>query len=121
MSRCFGHTTPSGGQTQSVKYGETISVAQSNTTSISVRCVGVTINGSLIRPSGSSPTIGQRIFAQTHSNVTTGTLWTTTYNDTLSITLESNFTATSVTLFYRTGDNNHRHIPFFTFTIVRPS
>jgi hypothetical protein len=97
------------------------SLAESNTTSISIRCIGVAINGSLIRSSGSSPTLSQRIFAQTHSNVSTGTLWTTTYGDTFNMTLESNFTATSVTLFYRTGDNNHRYIPFFTFTILRPS
>jgi len=117
------------GTTRSVKYGDTLFVT-SNTESLTVAVDGATVNGELV---GSSiPIFVQTVSSgsggwTTRSVARNSTSWTQLDASGTVVALESQFTATTVTLFYRTvipgqaDATNVRHVPFFSFLVLRPN
>ena len=96
----------------SVKYGDTVVLTAGNT--VQILCEGLRVNGMSAEMS--------RIFAQIR-NVTGDILsWQAFSAQASTFTLETNYTSTSVTLFYRQGtgtSNTDRMYPFFTFVVEK--
>jgi hypothetical protein len=94
----------------SVKYADSV-VVESSSSAVTIQCDGLTVDGktapanSLYAQMRQSTSLDWRALSQTGIS---------------SLTLESNYTVTSVTLFYRQGTMSAaRMYPFFTFTLVR--
>ena len=96
----------------SVKYGDT--VVLSPAAALSIVCEGVRSDGVAVNTN--------RVFAQMRSVTGDAHVWQPLSDSVISFVpeRESNYTSSSVTLFYRqTMDNSSRMFPFFTFTVRR--
>jgi len=109
------------GVAQSIQYGDIVYVPTSDfQTTVNVRCIDLRVHGAAY-------TSGYPIYAMARSGAPSSSSWVVMTSSGMNVNLEQNHTATTVTLFYRAGNSpgvanpalNARHIPFFTFLVLR--